>query len=94
MPSLRTEKISDLLLGFLGQEVARLKDPRLELLTLTSVSVTPDLKRAHVYCSKIAMLGFISEPPAEEDEVSEGSSQPAQSNSKSKKQQSDSKDAK
>lgn len=49
MTSYRRERIADLLLGFLANEVQRLTDPRLELVTVTAVDVTPDLKIAWIY---------------------------------------------
>ena len=49
MASPRIERVNDLLLSFLGQRVSVMRDPRLQTVTITGVSVTPDLKRAKVY---------------------------------------------
>lgn len=51
MTSFRKERVSEMLLGFLGEQVRRLHDPRLEAVTLTSVEMTADLKIARVYWS-------------------------------------------
>ena len=45
----RQEKVNELLLGFIGQEVRKLRDPRLELVGVTAVNVSPDLKVARVF---------------------------------------------
>lgn len=47
----RVERVSDLLLGFLGAELEKLNDPRIELMTLTGVEMSKDLKIAKVYWS-------------------------------------------
>ena len=54
MSSIRIEKVSELLMNFVSSELLGFKDPRLELVTVTDVSITPDLKRAHVYWSKVS----------------------------------------
>ncbi len=51
--SMRTEKVAEQLLGFLGAEVRGLRDPRAILITLTDVSLSKDLKRAHVFWTKM-----------------------------------------
>lgn len=71
MSSVRVEKVSELLLGFLGKEVSLLKDPRLELLTLTGVNMTPDLKRAHVFWSKIPLGKIVTPEPASQGSENE-----------------------
>lgn len=49
MASYRRERVQDLLLGFLANEVQRLTDPRLDLVTVTAVDISPDLKNAWIY---------------------------------------------
>ena len=49
--SLRVKRVSEVILSCLAEEIRRLSDPRLELLTLTGVKLSPDLKRARVYWS-------------------------------------------
>ena len=51
MSGFKKERVRDLLLGFLAQEIRRLGDPRFEALSLTAVDVSPDLKTAWVYWS-------------------------------------------
>ncbi len=51
--SMRTEKVAEQLLGFLGAEVRGLRDSRAILITLTDVSLSKDLKRAHVFWTKM-----------------------------------------
>ena len=51
--SMRTEKVAEQLLGFLGVEVRGIRDPRAILVTLTDVSLSKDLKRAHVFWTKM-----------------------------------------
>ena len=73
MSSIRIEKVSELLLNFLGQEIRLLKDPRLDLLTVTDVNVTPDLKRAHVFWSKVSQAeGALSYPDEKEIKAIDG----------------------
>ena len=47
----RKEKVAEVLIGFLAQEIRRLNDARLMLLTITNVKVSPDLKYANVFWS-------------------------------------------
>lgn len=51
MSTFRVERIRDLLLSFLAEEVRRLTDPRLAFVTLTDVTLSRDLKIAQVYWS-------------------------------------------
>lgn len=53
--SFKKQRVGDLLLGFLAEEIRRLMDPRLELVTLTAVDMSADLKNARVYWS-VAVL--------------------------------------
>lgn len=48
----RTERVASLIQSELGELVLkRLKDPRIGMVTITRVEITPDLKLAHVYYS-------------------------------------------
>jgi ribosome-binding factor A len=49
MAKYRTERVGELLLSFLSQELRRLSDPRFEKITLTGANVSPDLKNARIY---------------------------------------------
>ena len=54
MPSRRPERISGLLLTGIAEILLReVKDPRVQEVTLTGVSVTPDLKIAKIYFSTL-----------------------------------------
>src|SRR5437867_6980674 len=45
----RLQRVSEELREILALEIQRLKDPRLGFVTVTSVSVTPDLRKARVF---------------------------------------------
>lgn len=47
----RKARVGDLLYSFLADEVRTFRDPRLQLLTITGVDVSPDLKSARVFWS-------------------------------------------
>jgi ribosome-binding factor A len=47
--SKRTDRVSEEFREILAEEIPRLKDPRVGFVTVTSVSVTPDLRRARVF---------------------------------------------
>jgi len=49
MATYRKERVSDLLLGFIAEEVRKMRDPRLQLITITGVDISPDLKNAFIY---------------------------------------------
>ena len=51
--SIRKERVAEQILAFLGAEIRTLKDPRAGFITLTDVSLSNDLKRAHVFWTKI-----------------------------------------
>lgn len=53
----RKERIADLLQAFLGEEIRRMSDPRLDFVTLTEVRPSKDLKSAKVYWSAPALAG-------------------------------------
>lgn len=55
MPNFKRERVSDLLQGFLSAELRRLADPRFELVTLTHVDMSPDLKNANIYWSVLTL---------------------------------------
>lgn len=46
---LRPERVSQEFREILAEEIPKLKDPRVGFVTVTGVSVTPDLRRATVY---------------------------------------------
>lgn len=60
MATFRKERVGELLLSFLAEQVRELSDPRLGLVTLTAVKMSPDLKHANVYWS---VLGDAEESP-------------------------------
>ena len=45
----RTLRVNEVVREVLADELARLSDPRLEMVTLTGVDVSPDLRNANVY---------------------------------------------
>jgi ribosome-binding factor A len=45
----RTSRIAEEFREILGEEILKLKDPRVGFVTVTGVKVTPDLRRAHVF---------------------------------------------
>lgn len=49
----RTARLNEAMLEVLADEVERLSDPRLELVTITGVEVTRDLSRATVFFSTL-----------------------------------------
>ena len=50
----RTARVNEVMLEVLADELERLSDPRLELVTLTGVKVSRDLSHATVYYSTLA----------------------------------------
>lgn len=46
---IRPERVAESFKEVLAEEIQRLKDPRVGFVTVTDVTVTPDLRRAHVY---------------------------------------------
>ena len=69
--SKRTRRVEKLSAQVLSEEIARLKDPRIGFVTVTTVRVTPDLHRARVLVSVLGseeekddtMRGLISAAP-------------------------------
>lgn len=55
--SQRTERVAELLRSFLGAELMRLADPRLQFVTVTAVDMSPDLKNARIFWSSFAKAG-------------------------------------
>lgn len=53
MPTHRTEKVAAQLQFELSEVLRDLRDPRLGLITVIAVDVTPDLRRAHVRVSTL-----------------------------------------
>ncbi|HEX5097573.1 MAG TPA: 30S ribosome-binding factor RbfA [Acidimicrobiia bacterium] len=51
----RTARLNESLLHVLADELERMSDPRLELVTLTGVDVSRDLAHARVYYSTLAL---------------------------------------
>ena len=51
MATRRQQKVAELLHEELSMLIHQASDPRLELVTVTDVEVTPDLRLAHVYVS-------------------------------------------
>ena len=45
----RTSRVAEEFREILGEEIPRLKDPRVGFVTVTGVRVTPDLRRARVF---------------------------------------------
>jgi len=45
----RTSRVAEEVREILGEEIPRLKDPRVGFVTVTGVTVTPDLRRARVF---------------------------------------------
>lgn len=55
--SKRTDRVSEEFREILAEEIPRLKDPRVGFVTVTSVSVTPDLRRARVFYTALGDEG-------------------------------------
>lgn len=49
----RTARVNEVMLEVLAEELERMSDPRLELVTLTGIDVTNDLQHAKVYFSTL-----------------------------------------
>ena len=77
----RRERVSELLLGFLAEELQKMRDPRLQLITLTEVTVSKDCKVARIYWSSLGKKAiesgeFVSASagldPKEMEQIQEG----------------------
>ncbi|MGO9873425.1 MAG: 30S ribosome-binding factor RbfA [Acidimicrobiia bacterium] len=63
----RTARVNEVMLEVLADELERLSDPRLELVTLTGVKVTRDLAYATVYYSTLAATAAAATSPSFEE---------------------------
>ena len=54
--SFRKERVRDLLIGFLSEQVRRMNDPRLELVSISAVDLSGDMRYATVFWS---LLGSV-----------------------------------
>src|SRR5690348_6247689 len=57
----RTARVSEVMLEVLAEELERLSDPRLELVTLTGVDVNRDITKATVYYSTLGDIGVATD---------------------------------
>ncbi len=57
----RTARVNEVLREVIADELERVDDPRLELVTVTGVDVDPDLRRAAVYFSALDTSAEIEE---------------------------------
>jgi ribosome-binding factor A len=53
----RQQRISDLLLSFIAEEIRKLRDPRIALITITGIDVSKDYRHARVYWSAVEESG-------------------------------------
>ena len=53
MKGFRKQRVGELLLSFLAQEIRHLGDPRLQYVTLTDIDLSPDLKNAAIYWTSL-----------------------------------------
>ncbi|MEA2432607.1 MAG: ribosome-binding factor [Actinomycetota bacterium] len=58
--SQRTDKVQKLAKQVLGEEIQNLKDPRIGFATVTTVRMTPDLRRARVFISVLGTPGEVA----------------------------------
>jgi ribosome-binding factor A len=58
----RTARVNESLQEVLAEELERLSDPRLELVTITGVDVTRDLSRAKVFYSTLGVETTAADP--------------------------------
>jgi ribosome-binding factor A len=63
----RTARVNEVILEVLAEELERMSDPRLELVTLTGVDVTRDLAYAKVYYSTMAASAAADSSSVEHD---------------------------
>ncbi len=50
----RTARVNELLREVIAEELERIDDDRLELMTVTGVTTEPDLRRAHVWLASLS----------------------------------------
>src|SRR5437879_5311901 len=65
----RTARVNEVMLEVLADELERMSDPRLELVTLTGVAVTRDLAYATVYYSTLGATVSPDAPPSFADDA-------------------------
>ena len=58
----RRQRISDLLLAFLAEEIRVLRDPRISLVTITGIELSKDYKHAKVFWSVVDEAGVACFP--------------------------------
>ena len=63
----RTARVNEVILEVLADELERMSDPRLELVTLTGVDVTRDLAYAKVYYSTMAASAAADSTSVDDD---------------------------
>ena len=63
----RTARVNEVILEVLADELERMSDPRLELVTLTGVDVTRDLAYAKVYYSTMAASAAADSDSVDDD---------------------------
>ncbi len=51
MSNYRRERVADLLRMFVGEEIRRCRDPRLEMVSITGLELSKDLRHAKLYWS-------------------------------------------
>lgn len=65
----RTARVNEVVREVIAEELERMSDPRLELVTVTGVEVSPDFQHARVYYTTVDVT---DETPAEREEHHEG----------------------
>ena len=63
----RTVRLGELLREVVAEELERVDDPRLELVSITTVDVDADLNRAIVYFDSLAGEAGVTDPVGEGD---------------------------
>ena len=71
MSTYRKQRVGDLLLAFLAQEVQRFRDPRLAPVILTGLQMSADLKSARVFWALLPRIAGADETGAGEVPESE-----------------------
>ena len=68
----RTARVNEVMLEVLADELERMSDPRLELVTLTGVEVSRDLAHAKVFYSTLAASAIDGDDDAANEEAAAG----------------------
>jgi ribosome-binding factor A len=68
----RTARVNEVMLEVLADELERMSDPRLELVTLTGVDVSRDLAHAKVFYSTLAASAIDGDEDAANEEAAAG----------------------